>query len=116
MIKELEFLIKELNNGRVRGATIAISDLLGISNVSVHNWIKGKAIPSKENIEKIAKKTNRSPKDVQKIFVDNSNINSNNSNSFNYNADKEIELKNKEIELLKKELELKNKEIALLKK
>lgn len=110
MIKDLEILVKELNNGKIYGATSNISKLLKISNVSVHNWFVGKSIPSEDNIVKIAKKTKRKPEDVQKIFIENSTINSNNKNSFNYTSD------TKEIELLKKEIELKNKEIELLKK
>lgn len=110
MIKDLEELIKELNNGKVFGATISISKWLKISNVAVHNWLSGKSVPSEDNIIKIAKKTKRNPEDVKKIFIDNSVINSNNKNSFNYTSD------TKEIELLKKEIELKNKEIELLKK
>lgn len=111
MIKELEILIKELNNGKLHGATIAISKMLNISNVSVHNWLVGKSVPSEDNIKKLAKKVKRNPEDIQKIFIDNSkNINSNNVNSFNNSDNK------KEIELLQKEIKLKDKEIELLKK
>lgn len=116
MIKALEDLVKELNNGRTFGATISISKMLNISDVSVHNWFVGKSVPSEENIKKIAKKTKRKFEDVQKIFVENANINSYNKNSFNSDNKKEIELKDKEIELLKKEIELLKKEIQILKK
>lgn len=110
MIKDLENLIKQLNNGKIHGATVSLSKFLKISNVSVHNWLAGKSIPSEENINKIAKRANREPDDVKKIFISNSF--SNNQNSFNCTDKenellrKEIELKNKEIELLKKEMEL----------
>ena len=116
MIKDLEDLIKELNNGKVFGATISISKWLKISNVTVHNWLTGKTIPSDKNIKEIAKKTKRNPDDVQKIFVANSNINSNNKNSFNYPSTKELDLLKKEIELKNKEIELLKKEMELLKK
>lgn len=111
MEEALEQLIKDLNKGKMHGATSNIGKLLGVSHVAIHNWFTGKATPSEENIKKMAKILNRSEKDIQKIFVQNSNIA--NSNSFNTsiaNAEK------KEIELLKKEIELKNKEIELLKK
>ena len=90
--------------------------MLKISDVSVHNWFVGKAIPSKDNINKIAKKIKKSPNEIQKIFIDNSAINSYNKDSFNHDAKKEIELLKREIELKDKEIYLLKKEIELLKK
>lgn len=116
MIKDLENLIKELNDGKLRGAPTTLAKMLKISDVSVHNWLVGKAIPSKENLNKIAKKVKRNPNDIQKIFIDNSVINSYNKESFNNDAIREIELLKKEIELKDKEIYLLKKEIEMLKK
>ena len=118
MKEVLEQLIKDLNNGKMHGATSNIGKLLGVSHVSIHNWLTGKANPSEDNIKKMAKILNRPEKEIQKIFaIKDSKI----SNSFNTTIEadalrKQLELKNKEIELRDKELELKNKEIELLKK
>lgn len=50
-----EELLKQINNGIVRGAQTKIAKELGISHVSVLRWFSGQLKPSEENIKKMSK-------------------------------------------------------------
>lgn len=107
-------LLKSINNGKVAGAKRILAKKLKVSDTTVGTLFNGKEEPSFEMLAKLAKVFNKPEKELQKIFeIKNSNISNSN---FNINLQKELELKDKEIYLLKKEIELKNKEIELLKK
>lgn len=107
-------LLKSINNGKLTGAKRILAKKLKVSDTTVGTLFNGKDEPSFEMLAKLSKIFNKPEKELQKIFeIKNSNISNSN---FNINLQKELELKDKEIYLLKKEIELKNKEIELLKK
>ena len=91
MKEVLEQLIKDLNNGKMHGATSNIGKLLGVSHVSIHNWLTGKANQSEDNIKKMAKILNRPEKEIQKIFdFSNSNNIIGDNNSMYINENKQL--------------------------
>lgn len=113
MNKELENLIKELNNGKLFGATSNIAKWLNISHVAVSNWLKGKAFPSEDNIEKIAKKTKRNFDDIKKIFE--FNVQSKNIGSFNNATSEEIKNYKERIKLLEEKIAFLEEKITFYK-
>ncbi|MBQ3835351.1 MAG: helix-turn-helix transcriptional regulator, partial [Elusimicrobia bacterium] len=54
MQKILEDFLKNINNGRLFKAQITIASKLNIARASVSKWCSGKAMPSEENIKKMA--------------------------------------------------------------
>lgn len=113
MNKELENLIKELNNGKLFGATSNIAKWLNISHVAVSNWLNGKTLPSEDNIEKMAKKTKKDYDDIKKIFE--LNYQSNNKNSFNKISTNEINNYKERIKLLEEKIAFLEEKITFYK-
>lgn len=67
MTKELEELIRSLNNGKIYGIHTKLAKLFKISDVAVNNWFRGYSKPSKENISKLAKLTGKKEEEIKNI-------------------------------------------------
>ena len=63
-----EELLKQINNGIVRGAQTKIAKELGISHVSVLRWFSGQLKPSEENIKKMSKIFDISEEKIKEAF------------------------------------------------
>lgn len=100
-------LLKEINNGKLKGAKRKLAKKLGVSEAVVGYFCNKRREPSIDMLTKLSKTFNKPEKELQKIFEIKNN--SDNTNSFNNDNSKEVDL-------LKKEIELKNKEIQLLKR
>ena len=63
-----EELLKEINNGIVRGAQTKIAKDLGVSHVSVLRWFSGQLKPSEENLKKMSQIYKISEKEIKEAF------------------------------------------------
>lgn len=63
-------LLKQINNGKERGAQTKLANDLAITTASVANWFSGKSYPTDENIKKIAKIYKLNFEEVRKAFYD----------------------------------------------
>lgn len=61
-------LLRQINNGKERGAQAIIASKLNISTASVANWFTGRNFPTEENIKRIANAFNFNLDDVRKAF------------------------------------------------
>lgn len=113
MEKEIEDLIKLLNNGKIYGINSKLAKKLQVSDVAVRNWFSGIAKPSKENICKLAKLIGKKEDDVKKIFE--LNYNSKNSNSFNNYTMEEIKNYKERIKLLEEKISFLEEKIKFYK-
>ncbi len=70
MQKNLNFekLITDFNKGFSSGSQAKFARKMGVTPQLVNSWVKGKNIPSPENMEKLSKIFNKSQKEIQKIF------------------------------------------------
>ena len=102
MTKELEELIRTLNNGKIYGIHSKLAKMFKISDVAVNNWFRGYSKPSKENICKLAKLTGKKEEEIKKIFE--LNYQSNNNNSFNNYSYEEIKNYKERIKLLEEKI------------
>lgn len=67
-MKTLEELLKEWNNGVLRGARRRLSEELGINEATVSMWVSGRAKPSEENIKKMSKIFDISEEKIKAAF------------------------------------------------
>ena len=63
-----EELLKNWNNGILRGAQLHLAQELNISHVSVTRWFKGTQKPSEIYIKKMSKIFNKSEEEIREIF------------------------------------------------
>lgn len=115
MNRKQEDLLKTINNGILKGSQKKLAKILGISQVAVSRWLQGTQNPSQENYEKMSKIFNKPTKELEKIFISNSNIGSNNisiSNDFN----EKINLKDEKIKILQEKIKLLEEKIKFLEK
>jgi len=106
MNKDLEKVLKELNNGKIYGSQKKLADKLKVTEVAVSQWLSGKAIPSFDNIKKMSKIFNKSEKEIQKIFdFSNSNTIIGDNNTMIFNENKQLKEKIKLLEERNKFLE-----------
>jgi len=63
-----EELLKEWNNGIIRGSQLKLARVMGLSHVSITRWFSGQQIPSEENIKKMAKIFKKSEEDINALF------------------------------------------------
>ncbi len=112
MNEQLEKFLKEINRGRLYKAQKVIAEALEISEVAVSKWCSGKNIPSENNIEKIAKKFNKSKEEIENIFLSNFD-NKNNHENKNKNGKN---IKDEEIKLLKEKIKFLEEQLIFYKK
>ena len=63
-----EEILKQWNNGVLRGAQLHLAQKLNISHVSVTRWFKGTQKPSEIFIKKMSKIFNKSEEEIREIF------------------------------------------------
>ena len=63
-------LLKQINEGQIRGAQAKLASKLGLSTASVANWFSGKSFPSAENIKKMARAYKLDEKELKATFLD----------------------------------------------
>ena len=66
---EIEKFLKSINFNKLAGSKLKLAKMLNVSSTSVSKWCSGKAEPSLENIDKMAKLFNRTPKEIGDIFM-----------------------------------------------
>lgn len=67
-MNKIEQLLKEWNNGILRGSKKALADLLGVPDTSISHWIAGRANPSEIHIKKMSKIFKKSEQELRDIF------------------------------------------------
>lgn len=74
MRKNLAFekMLVQFNSGRKTGSQTYFAEKFKIPVQTVSAWINGRSIPTKENIAQLSKIFNKSQKEIQNIFVQNS--------------------------------------------
>ena len=68
-MNKIENFLKSINHQKLAGSKLKLAKALGISSTSVSKWCSGKAEPSIENIEKMAKIFNRTQEEIVNIFI-----------------------------------------------
>ena len=68
MKKEIQDFLKEINDGKVYNAQKKLADMLSVDSAAVSKWCSGKALPSLDNISKMAKIFKKSEKEIKNIF------------------------------------------------
>lgn len=113
MNRKQEDLLKTINNGILKGSQKKLAKTLGISQVAVSRWLQGTQNPSQENYEKMSKIFKKSTRELEKIFVSNSNIGSNNVTITNDLQDK-LQLKDEKIKILTEKIKFLEEKIKFL--
>lgn len=113
MNKQQEDLLKTINNGILKGSQKKLAKTLGISQVAVSRWLQGTQNPSQENYEKMSKIFKKPTRELEKIFVSNSNIGSNNVTITNDMQDK-LQLKDEKIKILSEKIKFLEEKIKFL--
>lgn len=116
--RNLDDLLRQINNGKLRGAKRKLASELDVSDATVGRWISGIMSPTGDFIKKMAKIFNTTEEEIRdafgsgnKNFLSNSNIIGNiDSNSGNIEmqsaSDTRLALLQKDIEIIKKDIEI----------
>ncbi|MDR3112232.1 MAG: hypothetical protein LBU55_03565 [Elusimicrobiota bacterium] len=64
---EKELLLKEWNNGILRGARLKLAKVLQVSTTTVLRWFDGEQV-SEENVKKLAEIFKKPKKEIERIF------------------------------------------------
>lgn len=115
MNRKQEDLLKSINNGILKGSQKKLAKALGISQVAVSRWLQGTQNPSQENYEKMSKIFKRSTKELEKIFVSNSNIGNNNV-LIGGDLQEKLNIKDEKINVLEEKIKLLEEKIKFLEK
>lgn len=67
-MNKIEELLKDWNNGILRGSKKALADILGVPDTSISHWIAGRANPSEIHIRKMSSVFKKSEIELQEIF------------------------------------------------
>lgn len=95
-------LLKNYNNGFVRGSSRKLAKALSINESSVSNLIKGRQKPSEKLLKQMSKVLKVSSSDLQEIFND--NINNETLLTENKLLKQQLKLKQEEINFLKEKI------------
>ncbi len=74
MDKRIVKLLKQINNGKFTGSRRKLARLLNVSDTSVSTWCRKEKKPSLDMISKMAKIFNISEDELEKIFLEDTEI------------------------------------------
>lgn len=105
-------LLKSINKGVLKGSQKKLAQLLGVSQVAISRWLQGTQNPSQENYQKMSKIFKKSEKELEKIFISNSNIG--NTVSINNDVAEKLQLKDEKIKILEDKIKFLEEKIKFL--
>lgn len=68
MENKIDVFLSEINGGKLRGAQAKLARDIGVKESAVSKYISGISVPSKQAIKDMAKKYNKTVKEMEDIF------------------------------------------------